>query len=116
MVPGILVLLLTMVGTNLTAVNIVREKEIGTIEQINVTPINKYHFILGKLIPFWILGLVVLTIGFGISAFVYGIIPVGSFVTIYVFAAVYLLAVLGLGLLLSTFSSPAAGNASFHFL
>jgi ABC-2 type transport system permease protein len=105
MVPGILVLLLTMVGTNLTAVNIVREKEIGTIEQINVTPIHKYHFILGKLIPFWILGLVVLTIGFGISAFVYGIIPVGSFVTIYVFAAVYLLAVLGLGLLLSTFSS-----------
>ena len=105
MVPGILVLLLTMVGTNLTAVNIVREKEIGTIEQINVTPIHKYHFILGKLIPFWILGLVVLTIGFGISAFVYGIIPAGSFVTIYVFAAVYLLAVLGLGLLLSTFSS-----------
>jgi ABC-2 type transport system permease protein len=105
MVPGILVLLLTMVGTNLTAVNIVREKEIGTIEQINVTPIHKYHFILGKLIPFWILGLVVLTIGFGISAFVYGIIPSGSFITIYVFAAVYLLAVLGLGLLLSTFSS-----------
>jgi len=53
MVPGILVLLLTIVGANLTAVNIVKEKEIGTIEQINVTPIKKYHFILGKLIPFW---------------------------------------------------------------
>ncbi|MBL0273838.1 MAG: ABC transporter permease [Chitinophagaceae bacterium] len=105
MVPGILVILLTMVGLNLAAINIVKEKEIGTIEQINVTPIKKYHFILGKLIPFWILGLVVLTIGLTISRLFYGIIPAGSFVTIYVFAAVYLLAVLGLGLLLSTFSS-----------
>jgi ABC-2 type transport system permease protein len=105
MVPGILVILLTMVGSNLAAVNIVKEKEIGTIEQINVTPIKKYHFVLGKLIPFWILGLVVLTIGLIISRLFYGIIPAGSFLTIYVFAAVYLLAVLGLGLLLSTYSS-----------
>lgn len=105
MVPGILVILLTMVGTNLTAINIVREKEIGTIEQINVTPIKKFHFILGKLIPFWLIGLLVLTIGFGIARLAYGIIPAGSFLTIYVFAAVYLLAVLGLGLLLSTYSA-----------
>jgi ABC-2 type transport system permease protein len=105
MVPGILVILLTMVGTNLAAVNIVREKEIGTIEQINVTPIKKYHFVLGKLIPFWIMGLVVLTIGLTIARLFYGIVPLGSFFTIYVFAAVYLLAVLGLGLLLSTFSA-----------
>lgn len=104
MVPGILVILLTLVGTNLASVNIVKEKEIGTIEQINVTPIKKYHFILGKLIPFWILGLVVLTIGLLISRLAYGIIPAGSFLTIYVFAALYLLAVLGLGLLLSTYS------------
>ena len=104
MVPGILVILLTMVGTNLTAINIVKEKEIGTIEQINVTPIKKYHFILGKLIPFWIIGLFVLTIGLTIARFAYGIIPAGSFLTIYVFAAVYLLAVLGLGLLISTYS------------
>lgn len=105
MVPGILVILLTMVGSNLTSINIVKEKEIGTIEQINVTPIKKYHFILGKLIPFWLFGLVVLTIGFGIARLFYGIIPVGSFFTIYVFAATYLLAVLGLGLLISTFSA-----------
>lgn len=105
MVPGILVILLTMVGSNLAAVNIVKEKEIGTIEQINVTPVKKFHFILGKLIPFWVLGLVVLTIGLTISRLFYGIIPAGSFITIYVFAAVYLLAVLGLGLLLSTYSS-----------
>jgi ABC-2 type transport system permease protein len=105
MVPGILVILLTMVGTNLTAINIVKEKEIGTIEQINVTPVKKYYFILGKLIPFWIMGFVVLTIGLTIARLFYGIVPVGSFVTIYVFSAVYLLAVLGLGLLISTYSS-----------
>ena len=105
MVPGILVILLTMVGSNLTSINIVKEKEIGTIEQINVTPIKKYHFILGKLIPFWVFGLVVLTIGFGIARLFYGIIPAGSFFTIYVFAATYLFAVLGLGLLISTFSA-----------
>lgn len=104
MVPGMLVLLLTMVGANLTAINIVREKEIGTIEQINVTPVKKAHFILGKLIPFWVLGLVVFTIGFLIARLFYGIVPFGSMLTIYVFAAVYLLAVLGLGLLISTYA------------
>ena len=77
MVPGILVLLLTMIGANLTAINIVREKEIGTIEQINVTPVRKFHFILGKLIPFWILGLLVFTLGLGIARLFYGIIPAG---------------------------------------
>lgn len=105
MVPGILVILVTMVGAFLTSLNIVKEKEIGTIEQINVTPIKKHHFILGKLIPFWLLGLLVMTIGFVIARFAYGIIPAGSFLTIYIFAAVYLLAVLGLGLLVSTFTT-----------
>lgn len=104
MVPGILVILLTMVGSNLAAINIVKEKEIGTIEQINVTPVKKYHFILGKLIPFWLLGLIVLTLGLTIARVAYGIIPAGSFFTIYVFAAIYLLAILGLGLLISTYS------------
>lgn len=104
MVPGILVILVTMVGSFLTALNIVREKEIGTIEQINVTPIKKYHFILGKLIPFWVLGLLVLSIGLLIARIAYGIVPAGSIFTIYAFAAVYLLAVLGLGLLISTYT------------
>ncbi len=105
MVPGILVILVTMVGGFLSALNIVNEKETGTIEQINVTPIRKYQFILGKLIPFWILGLVVLTIGLTIARVIYGIYPVGSFLTIYTFAAIYLLAVLGLGLLISTLAN-----------
>ena len=105
MVPGILVVLVTMVGSFLASLNIVKEKEIGTIEQINVTPVKKYQFIIGKLIPFWILGLMIMTIGFIIARVVYGIIPLGSFATIYVFAAVYLLAVLGLGLLISTYTA-----------
>jgi ABC-2 type transport system permease protein len=105
MVPGILVLLVTMVGSFLSALNIVREKEVGTIEQINVTPIKKYQFILGKLIPFWVLGNVILTIGLLISWVVYGIVPVGSLLTIYVFAWIFLIAVLGLGLLVSTLAN-----------
>ena len=104
MVPGILVLLLTLVGGFLSALNIVREKEIGTIEQINVTPIRKWEFILGKLIPFWVLGLVVFTLGLTIARFVYGIIPLGSIPLLYLFAGVYLIAILGFGLLISTYS------------
>ncbi len=104
MVPGILVILLTMVGANLSALNIVKEKEIGTIEQINVTPIKKLHFILAKLIPFWVIGLVILSIGLVIGWLAYGIIPVGSLLVIYAFAALYLLALLGLGLLISTYT------------
>ena len=104
MVPGILVILLTMVGAFLSALNIVKEKEVGTIEQINVTPIKKHHFILGKLIPFWLMGLIVLTLGLTIARLVYGIVPAGNIAVIYAFSAVYLLAVLGLGLLVSTFA------------
>ena len=103
MVPGILTILLTMVGGFLAALNIVREKEIGTIEQLNVTPIRKYELILGKMIPFWLLGFVVLTVGLLISYLFYHIVPLGSLLTIYGFSAVYLVAVLGFGLLISTF-------------
>lgn len=102
-VPGILAILVTMVGGFLSALNIVREKEIGTIEQINVTPIKKHIFILGKLIPFWVLANMVFTIGLLVARFVYGIVPVGSLLTLYAFISVYLLAVLGFGLLVSTF-------------
>src|SRR5688572_8250891 len=75
MVPGILAILVTMIGGFLACLNIVKEKEIGTIEQINVTPIKKHHFILGKLIPFWVLGNVVFSIGLLISWLIYGIVP-----------------------------------------
>ncbi len=103
MVPGILAILVTMIGGFLTALNIVKEKEVGTIEQINVTPIKKHHFILGKLIPFWVLGNIVFTLGLAVSWVIYGIMPVGNLLVLYLFVSVYLLAVLGFGLLVSTF-------------
>ncbi len=103
MVPGILAILVTMVGGFLTALNIVKEKEIGTIEQINVTPIRKHHFILGKLIPFWVLGNIVFSVGLTVAWLVYDIVPMGSLLTLYVFIWVYLLTVMGFGLLISTF-------------
>ena len=102
MVPAILVLLLTMIGGFITALNIVKEKEIGTIEQINVTPIKKWQFILGKLIPFWIVGMTVFTVGLIVMYLVYGIFPQGSLLVLYLFAAIYLIALLGLGLFIST--------------
>lgn len=104
MVPGILVMLVTMIGSNFASNNIVREKEMGTIEQINVSPIKKWQFILGKLVPFWMLALTVLTMGLIIARFVYGIVPLGHYITIYIFATIYLLAILGLGLLMSTYA------------
>lgn len=104
MVPGILAVLVTMIGGYLSALNIVKEKEAGTIEQINVTPIRKLHFIIGKLIPFWILGLVVFTLGLIVGWTVYGVLPAGSLALLYFFLAIYLVAVLGLGLLISTFA------------
>ncbi|HSC52291.1 MAG TPA: ABC transporter permease [Phnomibacter sp.] len=105
MVPGILVLLLTLIGGFITALNIVKEKEIGTIEQINVTPIRKWEFLLGKLIPFWIVGMTVFTIGLTVMYLVYGIFPAGSIGVLYLFASVYLTALLGFGLLISTISN-----------
>ncbi|MBS0029949.1 ABC transporter permease [Chitinophaga sp. 22321] len=104
-VPAVLVLLLTLIGGFMSALNIVREKEVGTIEQINVTPIQKWEFILGKLIPFWVMGMIVFTLGLAVAWGIYGIWPVGSFITLYVFAAVYLVALLGFGLLISTYTN-----------
>jgi ABC-2 type transport system permease protein len=104
-VPAILVLLLTLIGGFISALNIVREKELGTIEQINVTPIKKWQFILGKLIPFWMIGIIVFSLGLLVCWLVYGIVPQGSLGLIYLFGAVYLVALLGFGLLISTISS-----------
>lgn len=102
MVPGILVLLVTMVGAFMSSMNIVREKELGTIEQINVTPIRKHHFIIGKTVPFWLIGLVEFGFGLILAKIVFDIPMVGSLLTLFAFASVYLLVVLGLGLLIST--------------
>lgn len=105
MLPGILVILVTIIGMFLTALNIVREKELGTIEQINVTPIQKYQFILGKLIPFLIIALFELAFGLTIGRIFFNLPMEGSLALLFLVATVYLMVALGLGLLLSAVSS-----------
>ena len=118
MVPGILVQLLTMVGVFMASLNIVREKEIGTIEQINVTPIRKWQFILGKLLPFLFIGNIVFVLGMIVGRVAYGVIPQGSMPTLLCFVNIYLLAVLGLGLFISTVAQTQqqAMFVSFFFI
>ncbi|HDS07309.1 MAG TPA: ABC transporter permease [Bacteroides sp.] len=101
---GILVILVTLIGMLLTALNLVREKEMGTTEQINVTPIRKYQFIIAKLLPFWIIALFELGFGLVVGRLLYDLPVVGSLWLLFLFAAVYLFAVLGIGLFLSTIS------------
>ena len=105
MVPALMVMLLTMLCGFLPALNIVGEKEAGTIEQINVTPVGKFTFILAKLIPYWLIGFVVLTLCFVLAWTLYGIFPVGHFGVIYCFSIIFVLAVSGLGLVISNHSA-----------
>jgi ABC-2 type transport system permease protein len=102
MLPGILVLLVTVVALFLSAMNVVREKEMGTIEQINVTPIKKWQFLMAKLIPFLVIGFFELGLGLLIAAYGFRIPFLGSVWLIYLVAFVYLLVILGFGLLIST--------------
>lgn len=104
MVPALMVMLLTMICGFLPALNIVGEKEKGTMEQINVTPVKKPTLILSKLIPFWIIGFIVLTISFAIAAIFYGLVPVGNIFTIYLFAFIFILSISGFGLVVSNYA------------
>jgi ABC-2 type transport system permease protein len=101
MVPGILVALMTIIGSLLSAQNIAREKELGTLEQLNVTPITRGEFIIAKLLPFWVLGLVELSLGLLIGKLVFGLPMLGSLPLLYAVAAVYLAVALGVGLWIS---------------
>lgn len=101
MVPGILVILVTLIGMMLATLNIVREKEMGTLEQINVTPIKKYEFIIGKLLPFWIIALFELAFGLAIGKLLFDIPMLGSFVLLFAVAGIYLLVMQGASLLIS---------------
>jgi len=101
MVPGILVALMTIIGSLLSAQNIAREKELGTLEQLNVTPITRGQFIIAKLLPFWVLGLIELSLGLLIGTLVFGIPVRGSLPLLYGVAAVYLTVAVGIGLWIS---------------
>jgi len=102
MVPALMVSLTTIIGLLLTAQNITRENELGTLEQLNVTPMTKVQFIAAKLIPFWILSMVIFSLGLVIGKLVFGIPMVGNLLLVYLAAAVYLIVVLGIGLAIST--------------
>lgn len=104
MTPGIIGELVTILVMLLTAMNIVREREIGTIEQINVTPLKKWQFILGKMIPFLVIGLVLLIVGLSAGKIIFDIPIRGNLAVVFAYCVVNLMAVLGLGLFISNIS------------
>ncbi|MDR2084991.1 MAG: ABC transporter permease [Bacteroidales bacterium] len=105
MIPAIIVMIMAMLCGFLPALNIVEEKENGTIEQINVTPVRKSTFILSKLIPYWIIGFVVINICIGVSWLFYGFLPKGSILTIYLFSIIFIFTFCGMGLVVSNYAN-----------
>lgn len=105
MVPALMTMLLVMLCGFLPALNVVGEKEAGTIEQINVSPVSRFTFTLAKLLPYWTIGFVVLNLGMLLAWLVYGLTPEGSVLTIYLGTIVFVLVMSGLGLVISNYSS-----------
>lgn len=104
MVPGILGVIVSLIICFLTALNIVRERELGTIEQLNVTPVRKWQFILGKLLPFWLLSLVIMTVGLTVGKLMFDIPMLGSLWLVFGYTAAFTPCILGFGFLISNFS------------
>ena len=119
MIPGILALLLLVVTTNLSSMAIVREKELGTLEQLNVTPIARWELIVGKLLPYAVLGMVDVLLVIALAVGWFEVPLRGSVLLLLVMCGVYLLTTLGLGLFVSSISSTqqqAMMTTSFFFL
>ncbi len=104
MIPALFAIVVMLMTGFLPALNIVGEKEAGTIEQINVTPVNKWSFILAKLIPYWIIALFVITVCLLLAWGVYGITSKGSLALIYLLAMLLALFFSSLGLIISNYS------------
>lgn len=102
MVPALLVSLITIIGTLVTAQNIARERELGTLEQMNVTPITRTQFIAGKLVPAWLAGMFLFGMGLTLGKVLFGIPTRGPVWIVFVGAGVYLIVALGIGLFVST--------------
>jgi len=102
MVPGILAILVTAIGFLLAGLNLVREKETGTIEQINVTPVRKYQFITAKMVPFLIIGLTDLALGMLLGKIAFNLPFEGSIALLFLCSAIFLIAILGFALFIST--------------
>lgn len=104
MIPALMAILIVMMCGFMPSLNIVGEKERGTIEQINVTPVKKWEFILAKLVPYWIIGLFILSVSLLLSWLVYGITSAGNLWLIYLLAMLLSLVFSGLGLVISNYS------------
>jgi len=104
MIPGFMVLLMTLICGILPALNIVSEKETGTINQINVTPVSKSSFILAKLIPFWVVGIVILAIAVTLAYLIYGLWPASGIIPVFLSGIVFIFSVSGMGIIISNYS------------
>jgi ABC-2 type transport system permease protein len=104
MIPALMVILLIVMCGFLPTLNIVSEKERGTIEQMNVTPVSKFMFIIAKLIPYWLMGIVILTVCMALAYFIYGLYPIGNILIIYLFSFLFIMSISGLGLVISNYS------------
>ena len=101
-IPSLLAILVCIIGTVLAALNIVTEKESGTIEQMNVSPVKRGAFIFSKIIPSWVIGMAILTLGLIIVRVMYGIVPQSSYWSIYLVSFLFLVSMVGFGVLIST--------------
>jgi len=118
-IPGVLALLLLVVTTNLSSMAIVREKELGTLEQLNVTPLARWELIVGKLLPYALIGAVDVLLVVGVAIFWFEVPLRGSLTLLISMCLVYLLTTLGLGLFVSTISKTqqqAMMTSSFFFM
>jgi ABC-2 type transport system permease protein len=103
-VPGIIALILLIITLFLTSMGIVREKEIGTLEQLMVTPIRSYQLVIGKIIPFSILGILEIMISMGFVYLIFGIGVKGSLLLLLFESSLFIISTLGLGIFISTIS------------
>ena len=104
MIPALLAIVMMLMTGFLPTLNIVGEKEAGTIEQINVTPVSKWAFILAKLIPYWIIAFFVVTVCLFLAWAIYGITPAGSVWLVYLLAMLLALFFSSFGLIVSNYS------------
>ncbi len=105
MIPALMVVLLIIICGFVPTLNLVNEKETGTIEAMNVTPVSRFIFVLSKLIPFWVVGLFVITVGMLIGRLVYGLTPHGNILAIYCATILFSLVMSGLGVAIANNSS-----------
>lgn len=104
-IPGLIAVLVTIGSMLLSAMSLVREKELGTLEQLLVTPVRKAELLLGKLLPFWLITMIQLTISVAFAGLIFGIRVSGSLASLYLFSGLYLFTSLGLGIITSSLTS-----------